>query len=152
MQQLIAAAVSQRFYTYEAAVLLDPPSITLGIGGGRHRIGDSPNVHQKASMSLQLFAAALLGIGAVTPALGRDGSQVPLPNYADFCPDYALYSTYPQFVPAQMPSLVISSWHLALTKNAVVPLALARSPCLSSDPAHNAGRFNRTKSRGSSKK
>lgn len=51
-----------------------------------------------ARMSLQRFATALLGIGAVTPALGRDGSQVPLPNYADFCPDYALYSTYPQFV------------------------------------------------------
>ncbi|KAM0516108.1 hypothetical protein ACHAPE_005731 [Trichoderma viride] len=46
-------------------------------------------------MSLQLFAAALLGFGAVTPVLGRDDSQVPLPNYADFCPDYALYSTYP---------------------------------------------------------
>lgn len=53
-------------------------------------------------MSLQLFAAALLGLGAVTPVLGRDDSQVPLPNYADICPDYALYSTYPQFVPAHV--------------------------------------------------
>lgn len=53
-------------------------------------------------MSLQLFAAALLGLGAVTPALGRDDSQIPLPNLADFCPDYALYATYPQFVPAHM--------------------------------------------------
>lgn len=87
---------------YEAAILSEPPSTALGIGRGRRRIGDSPVLQPEAGMSLQLFAAALLGFGAVTPALGRDDSQVPLPNYADFCPDYALYSTYPQFVPAHM--------------------------------------------------
>lgn len=53
-------------------------------------------------MSLQLFAAALLGFGTVTPVLGRGDSQIPLPNYADICPDYALYSTYPQFVLAHV--------------------------------------------------
>ncbi|KAL7785217.1 DUF1237 domain-containing protein [Trichoderma ceciliae] len=46
-------------------------------------------------MPLQLLAAALLGICAVTPVHGRGDSQVPLPNYADACPDYALYATYP---------------------------------------------------------
>ncbi|KAH6607942.1 hypothetical protein Trco_004255 [Trichoderma cornu-damae] len=46
-------------------------------------------------MPLQLLAATLLGIGAVTPVLGRGDSQVPLPNYANACPDYALYATYP---------------------------------------------------------
>lgn len=51
-------------------------------------------------MPLQLLAAALLGVGAVTPVHAQRGDwQAPLPNYYDdICPDYALYSTYPQFV------------------------------------------------------
>jgi hypothetical protein len=89
---------------YEVAILSELPSTALEIERGRRRIGDSPAVQPEASMSLRLFAAALLGFGAVTPVLGRDDSQVPLPNYADFCPDYALYSTYPQFVPTHVPS------------------------------------------------
>ncbi|KAK0755735.1 hypothetical protein N5P37_011698 [Trichoderma harzianum] len=54
------------------------------------------------SMSLSLLAAALLGIGAVTPVFGRGDSQIPF-NYADACPDYALYASYPHSGPLALP-------------------------------------------------
>ncbi|KAL7933557.1 hypothetical protein V8C35DRAFT_304752 [Trichoderma chlorosporum] len=69
-------------------------------------------------MPLPLLATALLGIGAVTPVYGRGDSQIPF-NYADACPDYALYASYPHrpfstgplALPYQRPSPQCRTFH-----------------------------------------